>query len=58
MYESNPMAFIIEQAGGMAITGKTPILDVQPKTIHDRCPVFLGSVEDVEELKQCYLTNQ
>jgi len=52
------MAFIIEQAGGLAINGKIPILDVEPQTIHDRCPVFLGSLEDVEELKQSYLNNQ
>lgn len=50
MYEGNPMAFIMEKAGGLASTGTQPILDVQPKTIHDRTPVFLGSKLDVEEV--------
>lgn len=43
------MAFIMEQAGGMAHSGKERILDIQPKKIHDRAPVVLGSKEDVEE---------
>ncbi|XP_055375755.1 fructose-1,6-bisphosphatase 1 isoform X2 [Condylostylus longicornis] len=49
MYECNPMAYIINQAGGMASTGKVNILDVVPQKIHERCPVFLGSKKDVEE---------
>lgn len=45
------MSYIIEQAGGLAVHGKDGrILDIQPKTIHDRSPIFLGSKEDVEEL--------
>lgn len=44
------MAFIIEQAGGLATNGKIPILDIQPNHIHDRAPIFLGSQEDVKEL--------
>lgn len=50
LYEGNPMAFIIERAGGLASTGNQAILDVTPKTIHDRIPVFLGSKLDVEEV--------
>lgn len=50
MYESIPMAFIMEQAGGAASTGTIPILDVQPEKIHERCPVFLGSKEDVQDV--------
>lgn len=50
LYEAFPMAFLTEQAGGIATTGTGRILDVQPKSIHERCPVFLGSKEDVEEL--------
>lgn len=50
LYEGNPMAFIVEKAGGLASTGKQAILDVVPKTIHDRIPVFLGSKEDVQEV--------
>ena len=45
------MAFIMEQAGGLATTGTKPVLDVQPEAIHQRVPVFLGSREDVEELR-------
>jgi fructose-1,6-bisphosphatase I len=50
LYEAFPMAFLTEQAGGVATTGTNRILDIQPKGIHERCPVFLGSKEDVEEL--------
>ncbi|MGB3541540.1 class 1 fructose-bisphosphatase, partial [Rubrivirga sp.] len=39
MYEANPMAFIVEQAGGRAETGDGPVLDVKPGALHDRCPV-------------------
>jgi len=51
LYEANPMAMICEQAGGKAITGHGKILDVQPKKIHERVPVFLGSKDNVEELE-------
>jgi len=50
MYESIPMAFIMEQAGGAASNGVIPILDIQPDKIHQRCPVFLGSKEDVQDV--------
>lgn len=43
------MAYIIEQAGGKASTGKQRILDLIPESIHQRCPVFLGSSNDVDE---------
>ncbi len=43
MYEANPMAFIVEQAGGRAETGAGPILDVEPRALHDRTPVYIGS---------------
>lgn len=54
LYEGNPMAYIIERAGGLASTGKIPILDVQPDQIHQRVPVFLGSRDDVQELIDAY----
>ncbi len=38
------------QAGGLATTGTERILDIQPTSIHQRCPVFLGSKEDVQDL--------
>jgi len=51
MYECNPMAFLIEQAGGRATTGKERILDLQPTNIHMRCPIFAGSYQDVVEVE-------
>jgi fructose-1,6-bisphosphatase I len=50
LYECNPMAYIMEQAGGLATTGTMPVLDVVPETIHQRVPIFMGSREDVEEV--------
>ncbi len=47
MYEANPMAFIVEQAGGAATDGKQRILDIQPHKLHQRVPVFLGSRDEV-----------
>jgi len=51
LYEANPMAMILEQSGGKATTGTGRILEVQPKNIHERVPVFLGSKDNVEELE-------
>ncbi|BHF84525.1 Fructose-1,6-bisphosphatase [Sparganum proliferum] len=50
LYECVPMAFLMEQAGGMASNGKIPILDIQPRQIHERAPIYLGSPEDVQEV--------
>ncbi|HVL37484.1 MAG TPA: class 1 fructose-bisphosphatase [Burkholderiales bacterium] len=50
MYEANPMAFIVEQAGGAATDGTTRILDLQPKGLHQRCAVILGSKNEVERV--------
>lgn len=50
LYECNPMAFIVEQAGGMAHTGKERVLDVVPDNLHQRCPVYMGSKDMVEQL--------
>jgi len=47
MYECNPMAFIVEQAGGRASDGKQRMLDIKPKSLHQRIPIFIGSEEDV-----------
>ena len=47
MYEANPMAFIVEQAGGAATDGREPILDLQPKSLHQRVAVVLGSRNEV-----------
>ncbi len=48
MYEANPLAFIVEQAGGRASTGKERILEVAPKALHQRVPLFIGSEDDVK----------
>ncbi|CAA7620565.1 Fructose-1,6-bisphosphatase class 1 [Magnetospirillum sp. LM-5] len=48
MYEANPMAFIIEQAGGAATTGTERIMEVQPTDLHQRIAVILGSKNEVE----------
>uniref|UniRef100_A0A8D8UW01 Fructose-1,6-bisphosphatase isozyme 2 n=1 Tax=Cacopsylla melanoneura TaxID=428564 RepID=A0A8D8UW01_9HEMI len=50
MYEGNPMAYIVREAGGIASNGDQDILDIQPTGIHQRSPIFLGSSEDVGEL--------
>ncbi len=47
LFELNPMAFLIEQAGGAASNGYQRILDLQAEQIHDRAPVFIGCKEDV-----------
>jgi fructose-1,6-bisphosphatase I len=48
MYEANPMAFLVEQAGGMASDGRARIMDVVPKTLHERTSVILGSKNEVQ----------
>ncbi len=48
MYEANPMAFIVEQAGGAATNGAQRIMDIQPEKLHQRVPVFLGAKDEVE----------
>jgi fructose-1,6-bisphosphatase I len=50
MYEANPMAMIVEQAGGAATDGRMRILDIQPHKLHQRVPVFLGSKNEVEQV--------
>jgi len=48
MYECNPMAMIVENAGGMALDGKKRVLEIEPESLHERTPVFLGSEFDVK----------
>ena len=48
LYECAPLAYVAEQAGGYASTGDGPILDFQPKEIHQRVPLLIGSAEDVK----------
>ena len=51
-YECNPMAFIVEQAGGRATNGKQRIMEIQPEKLHQRVPVFIGSEEDVKMVEK------
>ena len=50
MYEANPMAWLVEQAGGAATNGRERILDLQPKKLHERVSVILGSKNEVERV--------
>lgn len=55
MYEANPMSFIVEQAGGVATNGRERILDIEPKSLHERVAVFLGSKNEVERVTRYHL---
>ncbi|MCH9014620.1 MAG: class 1 fructose-bisphosphatase [Gemmatimonadetes bacterium] len=52
LYEANPLAFIVEQAGGAAHDGLNPILDIEPTELHQRTPLIIGSSEDVEFVRR------
>lgn len=52
LYEAGPLAFLLEQAGGRASDGRTPILEAEPKELHDRTPLVFGGREDVEEFER------
>jgi fructose-1,6-bisphosphatase len=52
LYEANPMAMVVEQAGGAASTGRGRILDRQPADLHERVPVILGSRNEVERIER------
>jgi fructose-1,6-bisphosphatase I len=52
LYEANPLAFIVEQAGGAAIDGNKRILDVQPTELHQRTPLYIGSKDEIEVARQ------
>ena len=54
VYECNPIAFLIEQAGGAATTGTQRILDILPVNIHERVPMIFGSKHEVELVEQYY----
>jgi fructose-1,6-bisphosphatase I len=52
LYEAAPMAFIVEQAGGRASDGTRDIMHIQPESLHQRVPLFIGSRRDVDEAEQ------
>lgn len=49
MYEANPLSFIAERAGGKASSGSQRILDIQPRALHERTPLFIGNAVEIEE---------
>ena len=55
LYEANPMAMLIEQAGGAATDGRQRILDIQPTSLHQRVPLFIGAKEEVEQVTKYHL---
>lgn len=54
MYEANPMSYLIEQAGGLAMTSQGRIMDIEPDTIHQRVEVIMGSKNEVEACLNYY----
>lgn len=50
MYECNALAFVVEQAGGKASTGLQRIMEIKPQSLHQRCPLYIGSEEMVDRL--------
>ena len=58
LYEANPMAMILEQAGGAASTGRGRILDLVPTALHQRVPVILGSKAEVERIERYHLEHE
>lgn len=54
MYEANPMSFIVEQAGGLSTTGRDRIMNLKPKSLHQRVPVIMGSKNEVEKIQNYY----
>ena len=51
LYELNPMSMVIEQAGGAASTGRGRVLELQPSNIHQRAPIIIGSINEVERIE-------
>ncbi|MEK7273351.1 MAG: class 1 fructose-bisphosphatase, partial [Nitrospirota bacterium] len=51
LYEANPLGMVVEQAGGRASTGTMRILDIEPKKLHQRVPLIIGSQGDVETVE-------
>ncbi|MFP4048927.1 MAG: class 1 fructose-bisphosphatase [Desulfovermiculus sp.] len=52
--EASPLAFVVEQAGGMATDGVNRILDIEPQELHQRTPLFIGSRAEVEKIREMY----
>ena len=52
LYEANPIAFIATQAGGVATDGRQPILDIQPRSIHQRTPFVVGGTFEMQAFER------
>lgn len=52
MYEANPMAMLVEQAGGLASTGRTSIMNIKPEDVHQRVPIVMGSRSEVQRVER------
>ncbi len=52
MYEANPISFIMEQAGGLATTGRGRVVELQPESLHQRAPFIFGSKTEVERVRR------
>ena len=58
LYECNPLAFLAEQAGGKASDGHQRIMEIQPKTLHQRAPYFVGTTSMVSKIETCLTENK
>jgi fructose-1,6-bisphosphatase len=52
LYEANPITLLIEQAGGLATTGRERLLEVMPESLHQRVPLILGSYNEVQRIER------
>ncbi|MGA2151715.1 MAG: class 1 fructose-bisphosphatase [Geobacteraceae bacterium] len=57
LFELNPMAYLIENAGGVATNGKIPILDIKPECLDQRAPIYIGCTDDVNKAME-YVNNE
>ena len=55
LYEANPIAFLVEQAGGTAIDGTRRVLDIPPDSIHQRTPLVVGSRVEVADFERFFV---
>ena len=53
LYEANPIGFIAEQAGGVASSGSGRVLEISPKTVHQRTPLIVGGKSEMDEFARC-----
>ena len=58
LYEVNPIAFLVEQAGGFATTGHKRVMEVQPEAIHQRIPMIFGSSHEIRRVERYYAESE